>query len=296
MKIKLLGFISIGILMCLFAYPQKSLAAAITEQNNGSSSVIVTLDPEGGTLSTTTMSVTYGSSYGTLPTPTRENYNFLGWYTFRNGGMKITEASKVIKNSNHKLYAKWQGKSTAITLDAQGGELEKNTVIVYYGSKFYYQLPRPTRKNYTFLGWYTTPGTTNTNPNGNITEDTGSANNNDNRSGSGNNQDKATGSKITKNSIFDEKSGKTLYARWEEKKIKLILFGFNEEHYELEVTSGKPCGALPSPTRTGYKFGGWYRYNDYSDPDAKAVTKDTVLSGIDQLKLFARWYPTQSER
>ena len=39
----------------------------------------VTFDPNGGTVDTSTKTVTYGQSYGTLPTPTRPGYTFLGW-------------------------------------------------------------------------------------------------------------------------------------------------------------------------------------------------------------------------
>jgi uncharacterized repeat protein (TIGR02543 family) len=40
---------------------------------------MVTFDPNGGTLSETTKWVEYNEPYGSLPTPTREGYTFLGW-------------------------------------------------------------------------------------------------------------------------------------------------------------------------------------------------------------------------
>ena len=40
---------------------------------------MVTFDPDGGTLSETTKWVEYNEPYGSLPTPTREGYTFLGW-------------------------------------------------------------------------------------------------------------------------------------------------------------------------------------------------------------------------
>lgn len=40
----------------------------------------VTFNPNGGSVSTTTKNVTYGSTYGDLPTPTRTGYTFNGWY------------------------------------------------------------------------------------------------------------------------------------------------------------------------------------------------------------------------
>ena len=46
----------------------------------------VTFDANGGTTPTASKSVTYNSTYGTLPTPTRTGYTFNGWYTAASGG------------------------------------------------------------------------------------------------------------------------------------------------------------------------------------------------------------------
>ena len=43
-------------------------------------SYTLTLDPNGGSVSTTSKTVTYDSTYGELPTPTRTGYTFNGWY------------------------------------------------------------------------------------------------------------------------------------------------------------------------------------------------------------------------
>ena len=55
----------------------------------------------------TTKSVTYGSTYGTLPSPTRSGYTFSGWYTASEGGSNITSGSTVSATSDHTLYARW---------------------------------------------------------------------------------------------------------------------------------------------------------------------------------------------
>ena len=59
-------------------------------------------------MSTTTKTVTYNSSYGSLPSPTLAGYTFEGWYTAANGGTLITASSKVSIAANHTLYAKWK--------------------------------------------------------------------------------------------------------------------------------------------------------------------------------------------
>lgn len=56
----------------------------------------------------TTESKTYGSSYGTLPTPTRSGYTFGGWYTEPNGGgTRINSGTMMNTAQAHTLYANW---------------------------------------------------------------------------------------------------------------------------------------------------------------------------------------------
>ncbi len=68
--------------------------------------ITVTLDANGGSVSTRSKTVSQGSTYGTLPTPTRTGYEFEGWY---NGDKKITSTSTVgATATNHTLVAKWK--------------------------------------------------------------------------------------------------------------------------------------------------------------------------------------------
>ena len=80
----------------------------------------VTYNANGGTVSGTSKSVTYNAKYGTLPTPQRAGYSFLGWYTAKTGGSKITETTIVKITSNQTIYAQW--KETRITYE----DLSKN--------------------------------------------------------------------------------------------------------------------------------------------------------------------------
>lgn len=50
-----------------------------SQNQNYQRKYIVTFDPDGGTLSETTKEVSYHEPYGTLPTPTKEGYTFMGW-------------------------------------------------------------------------------------------------------------------------------------------------------------------------------------------------------------------------
>lgn len=50
----------------------------------------ITFDANSESVLPTSKDVTYGSTYGTLPAPTRNGYSFTGWYTAKMGGTKIT--------------------------------------------------------------------------------------------------------------------------------------------------------------------------------------------------------------
>lgn len=67
----------------------------------------VTLNANGGSVSTSTITVTYDSTYGTLPKPSRSNYDFLGWYTATSGGTQVKSSTVVKITANQTLYAHW---------------------------------------------------------------------------------------------------------------------------------------------------------------------------------------------
>lgn len=70
----------------------------------------VLFDSNGGT-SVDSILVTYDSTYGNLPTPTRTGFTFDGWYVSETGddgmGTEITAVSAVIITNSQTLYAKW---------------------------------------------------------------------------------------------------------------------------------------------------------------------------------------------
>ncbi len=71
-------------------------------------SYTITLNPTGGTVSPTTLTVTNGATYGTLPAPTRSGYTFDGWYTAEAGGEKITADTTVNLSEDQTLFAHWK--------------------------------------------------------------------------------------------------------------------------------------------------------------------------------------------
>lgn len=81
----------------------------------------VNFNANGGSTPTASKTVTYDSTYGTLPTPTRDGYDFNGWYTAASGGTQVTSSSKVTITATQTLYAQWTIKTYTITYDGNGG-------------------------------------------------------------------------------------------------------------------------------------------------------------------------------
>lgn len=91
-----------------------------TERFHAPPKYTLTFNPNGGTTPTTNKTVTYSSTYGELPTPTRKGYKFLGWFTSKTGGTQITSDSLVTITSDQTLYAQWEQASVKATLTDLG--------------------------------------------------------------------------------------------------------------------------------------------------------------------------------
>ena len=70
-----------------------------------------------GSGSSASKDVTYGETYGTLPTVARKGFTLDSWWTASSGGTKITTTTKVSTGSNHPIYPHW--KANPITLENQ---------------------------------------------------------------------------------------------------------------------------------------------------------------------------------
>ncbi|MCL1857595.1 MAG: InlB B-repeat-containing protein, partial [Kiritimatiellaeota bacterium] len=113
-------------------------AGAVTVQANFTANVYtVTFNAQGGTVSPASKAVTFNGTYGTLPTPTREGYAFLGWHTAASGGTRVTASTQVTQASNHALWAYWEEGAGAYLSDAEGGEGGAPTVTTAYTGFLY---------------------------------------------------------------------------------------------------------------------------------------------------------------
>lgn len=68
----------------------------------------VSFDANKGKKVKTTLTVTGGEAYGKLPKTTRAGYRFLGWYTKKTGGTKVTTKTVFRGEDDQILYAHWK--------------------------------------------------------------------------------------------------------------------------------------------------------------------------------------------
>jgi len=68
----------------------------------------LTYDPNGGICTVASKKVTFASAYGTLTTPSRDGYTFLGWYTDKDNGTVVNSTTTVTVAGNHTIYAHWR--------------------------------------------------------------------------------------------------------------------------------------------------------------------------------------------
>ena len=121
----------------------------------GGKQYTVTFNATGGTVDPTTKPATYNELYGELPTPTREGYEFKGWFTEAEAGEQVTAETKVTQTDNHTLFAHWQANTYEVTFNAGDGvTVDPTKKDVTYDSP-YGDLPTPEKTGYTFNSWTT---------------------------------------------------------------------------------------------------------------------------------------------
>lgn len=212
----------------------------------------VSFDVNGGTGDCPAITVEKTKKYGALPTPVKTGYQFVGWYTAKTGGTKITQDSTVSISSNITLYARWTPYKYTVTLDGNGGT--STSVTATYDAKLG-TLPVATRPGYVFEGWYTA---------------------------------RAGGTKITKDTVYKTPGSLTYYAQWSlaEFNIKFDAAGGNATSAGKKVTYTGTYGQMPTATRTGYEFGGWFTGKNGTGTQITATSKVEITADT---TLYAKW-------
>lgn len=205
----------------------------------------VTFNSNGGSK----VSTQYIFSNGTVKkpgNPSKSGYYFDGWYTDSKCTKAYNFSTKVTGNKT--LYAKWLKKYT-VKFNGNGGSVKTTSKKVTY-SKKYGTLPSPTRKGYSFSGWYTK---------------------------------KSGGTKITANSTVKITKTTTLYAHWKKISVKTTSISKvqNLSGKKLKVTAKKLSGV------TGYQIRYSTKSNMKS---AKKVTAKTNILTASKLSKGKKYY------
>lgn len=100
-------------------------------------------------------SVTNGSV--TLPTPTQEGYEFLGWVTSTSNGENVGKGGQsYIPKKNLTLYAKWEQSTYTVIFDSNGGTGNMDNQLIKVGASTKLNANAFSKTGYTFSGWSTT--------------------------------------------------------------------------------------------------------------------------------------------
>ncbi len=183
--------------------------------------------------------VTFDSEYE-LPEPTKTGYTFGGWYY---GGDKVEQSGEkwnIDGDSTITLIAVWTANQYTVTLNANGGTLESNTVSVTYNDVP--EIPQPTRTGYEFGGWF---------------------------------KDDVT---FIIPSIWDIDGDVELEAQWTAKEytVTLDLDGGTGIDTSKKVTYGASFD-FGTPTKYGYTFDGWKRgENTFTLPEKWNIAEENV--------------------
>ena len=232
----------------------------------------VNLDKQGVTGGTSSVTVNYDSAMPSATAPSRTGYTFKGYYSEQNGGGTQYYAEDM--NSAHNwdidtnpstLYAKWEANKCTINLDKQGGSGGTAYVTGTYDSAMP-SATAPSRTGYTFAGYYTSPN------------------------GGGTQYYDENMVSVSYWHITTNPS--TLYANWTANTYTLNFDVQNGDALSpstQSVTYDAAYGTLPTPTRYGFAFKGWYTTpNGGSETDTEVLTSDIYSIDGDQT-IYAHW-------
>lgn len=110
----------------------------------------ITFDAQGGS-PVNPIVADVGNLFTAMPTTTRENYVFDGWYTEPSGGVRVTQ---IEDGKDVTLYAHWSEATYVLTFDTQGADAV-GPIRFGNADMASITLPTPARDGYKFEGWFT---------------------------------------------------------------------------------------------------------------------------------------------
>ncbi len=210
----------------------------------------------GMTVEPASKTVYVGRKYGDLPTLTRDNYTFDGWYLSMHGDDVITSDMTVDLVGNTPLYAHWTKVVFTVTLNAGEGKImgDDRTYATKVATGQSYDLHlmiTPTRDGYRFDGWYV--------------------------------------ESTKQESAITVTADVTLTAHWTANTYTVTFDAIDgtlaEGEDTIAVTYGQAYGELPTPTCSGKSFEGWYTEQN----GGTRIYSTTEVNITDNQTLYAHW-------
>lgn len=177
---------------------------------------------------------------------TKKGYTLVGW-KYNDKEYNLSDKFTMI-NEDITVTSIWNVNKYTITYEVNGGSINNKTKEVTYDSK-YGTLDIPSKKGYTFKGWY---------------------------------KENDFISMVDENTIVSEDKDYTLYAKWEINSYKLTIdTGINTNEYTLKYNEEKE---IVIPERKGYSFVKW----NITGTDS-SINNNIFKMGTEDSALVAEW-------
>ena len=228
----------------------------------------ITFAPNGATGGTVPDAITGKVSGDTIDLPgntgnlVRTGYTFVGWSETQDGN--AIEGQYTVEG-NVTLYAVWTANTYTVTLNYNYENAPADvTITVTFGSTFgagtNWPTTDPVRDGFTFMGWWTA------------------------NDGTGTQYTGAT-------QVTTEAANLTLYAHWSATAVS-VTFDYNDgtdstEHDQIvsvEVNGTITAEDVDDPTRTGYRFEGWY-----TEADGGTKVEFPITNVTEPATYYAHW-------
>ncbi|MBO5529410.1 MAG: InlB B-repeat-containing protein, partial [Bacilli bacterium] len=238
-------------------------SSAVTSGGGGlpviGNAYVVTFNFNDGSSRPMKKEVAKGTSLEKGPTPVREGYDFMGWYTALEGGEQVTFPFAITADTS--LYAHWDAAKLEATfyLNYEGAP-EPTVVEVAYGQSVE-PIDDPVRDKFVFRYWTL-------DPEGNLPAEF----------------------------PYQMKKDVSFYASWRDEDTRVYTVTAHYGDYDgapedkvftLEEGESLAKSSLPDPTRSGYDFKGWsLTEGGEAITFPLTPTEDTDLYAIWELKTY----------
>ncbi len=224
---------------------------------------------------TATKDITYDSNYGTLPTASRTGYQFDGWFTEATGGTQVKADTTMQTASAVTLYPHWIANTYTIHFD-KNDVLATGTMAdlpMTYGTPANLTANGFSKTGYHFVKWTA------------------------NADGTG---EDYTNEEEVNNLTATNGATVTLYAQWEATPYTVTLNAgdgtidagddgwaraADNKTATKDITYDGTYGTLPTASRPGYEFDGWFT----ETTGGTQVTDTTKMQTASEQTLYPHW-------